>query len=390
MPFDPLAIVQHRIRRLEILLDIARDAETCAGIYAKAILARALMERLLDDQVAEASTPGFLLIVALYYHEDLKLLRRLLYDVTETAERRELEEKIALTAGWKEASEAEAEALAAQELEHATRIYQALKGNPSVESRARAVYSKKEYSAFYQDYSALSQFVHGGHREALLVTQERGDVSAAVLPTINQAIQRVAESARASLATLHGSPAPAQHQKFGPIDYDHELEFRRISPGNWLQADLPRYFPGSRPDEWVTAMLVPRLEPQVPREIVQLFEAARGAMIYSWFFYPLATLAVEQNHRIMEAAAKLRAAQVGRPAKRLADAILSLQSVGIITAENFGKWEATRKSRNSSSHPERQEIWDPGMAAEIFRSSADLINRLFQRKPEEENGEPRA
>ena len=39
--------------------------------------------------------------------------------------------------------------------------------------------------------------------------------------------------------------------------------------------------------EWVETFLRPALKPIVPKDIAKLIEVARGAMILSWYFYPL-------------------------------------------------------------------------------------------------------
>lgn len=66
--------------------------------------------------------------------------------------------------------------------------------------------------------------------------------------------------------------------------------FKRITAENWQEPDVPRLFGLTTPNAWIEAHLQPQLSPNVPQEIASLFEVARGAMIYGWFFYPLITL----------------------------------------------------------------------------------------------------
>ena len=58
--------------------------------------------------------------------------------------------------------------------------------------------------------------------------------------------------------------------------------------------------------------LEPQLDDQVPRSIRQLFEVARGAMVYGAFYNPLYALGYEQLYRVSEAAAKDSMLAAGR------------------------------------------------------------------------------
>ena len=80
--------------------------------------------------------------------------------------------------------------------------------------------------------------------------------------------------------------------------------FKHITAANWQEPDLPCSFFCYTSDYWVEAHLKPRLGPNVPSDVVALFEVARGAMIYGWFFYPIITLGAEQCLRVLEAGVK--------------------------------------------------------------------------------------
>src|SRR6267142_4533921 len=83
--------------------------------------------------------------------------------------------------------------------------------------------------------------------------------------------------------------------------YDQALHFSHITHENWLFPDRKNYMPFGLPREkWVAPFLEARLETTVPLDIIRVFEMARGCMIYSWFFYPLATLGLEQCTRVVE------------------------------------------------------------------------------------------
>jgi hypothetical protein len=51
----------------------------------------------------------------------------------------------------------------------------------------------------------------------------------------------------------------------------------------------------------------------VPEPIRELFDVARGAMIYGWFFYPLFRLGEDQLHRVVEAAVVARYTRRRKP-----------------------------------------------------------------------------
>lgn len=90
------------------------------------------------------------------------------------------------------------------------------------------------------------------------------------------------------------------------------LVFKEITIHNWLQPDeVLSYFKKIRPngtiepvtgEDYLQSALAPKLLPVVPEDIHGLFEVARGAIVYGYFFYPLYTLATEQLFRVAEAA----------------------------------------------------------------------------------------
>jgi hypothetical protein len=160
-------------------------------------------------------------------------------------------------------------------------------------------------------------------------------------------------------------------------NYDDRLGFRRISAEDWLQPDIPAYFPGTKHQQWIELFTARILSSHVPAEIVRMNEVARGAIIYGWFFYPLLALGVEQAFRVLETAVKLRCEMAGKKPKTFHDGIKALVQIGAIPAQDEGRWHAVRSLRNSSSHPSRQSIWDPGMAADTFTTYMDCIDQVF-------------
>lgn len=113
-------------------------------------------------------------------------------------------------------------------------------------------------------------------------------------------------------------------------DYDEVLQFCRITPENWLKPDRKNYVPiGAAADQWIGMFLRYRLSESVPRGVIQVFEIARGAMIYSWFFYPLASLGIEQCMRIGEFAVREKCKLLSLPAGNFSECIQQLHSAGL-------------------------------------------------------------
>lgn len=165
--------------------------------------------------------------------------------------------------------------------------------------------------------------------------------------------------------------------------------FKRITVENWQDADVPRLFGLTTPDNWIGVHLQPQLSPTVPQEIASLFEVARASMIYGWFFYPLITLGAEQCYRVLEAAVRKRCEQAGIPTKRqtkkgklidlrFVENIESLMKAGIIDGTDRPRWEAIRNLRNIASHPNSQTILAPGATTDILAAAAELLNSLFE------------
>ena len=102
-----------------------------------------------------------------------------------------------------------------------------------------------------------------------------------------------------------------------------DLRIKQLSVRNWLEPDAAvKFFVGASADgcthelvgaDWLEEVLDPKVEQQVPQEIRELFEVARGAMAYAYFFYPLYTLALEQLLRVADAAVLHRCRSTTHP-----------------------------------------------------------------------------
>jgi hypothetical protein len=131
-------------------------------------------------------------------------------------------------------------------------------------------------------------------------------------------------------------------------------------------------------ERWIKFFLEPEVGANVPLKVAELLEVARGAMIYSLFFNPLATIGTDQCYRVLETAVRMRCEQVGIKLGRFEKNIDSLVNRKIISPISKPRWHAIRHLRNSSSHPERQWIVDPGQARRTLAIVVDCLEELFR------------
>lgn len=165
--------------------------------------------------------------------------------------------------------------------------------------------------------------------------------------------------------------------------------FKEISPSNWLERDdALKEFVQITPegqvqpitsDDYLRYILKPKLLESVPTDVRALFEVARGAMAYGYFFYPLYTLAAEQLFRVAETAVTHKCKTSGAPKSRntFEKRIGWLVDKGVIPSSERVRWDATRELRNMASHPKCQTILTPGNTMGLLENIATQINSLF-------------
>ena len=165
--------------------------------------------------------------------------------------------------------------------------------------------------------------------------------------------------------------------------------FKEITQSNWLEPDdvlkgFVRISSGGQAqpitgDDYLRDILRPKLLESVPTDVRALFEVARGAMAYGYFFYPLYTLAAEQLFRVAEAAIahKCEALEAPKSRSTFKKRVNWLVDEGVIPRPEFIRWDAIRTLRNAASHPEGQSILTPGNAIRLLEGIAGQINSLF-------------
>jgi hypothetical protein len=172
---------------------------------------------------------------------------------------------------------------------------------------------------------------------------------------------------------------------------------KTITKTNWLEVDsiiasgvFARFSMthGSQPitaNDWVERFLTPKLSLNVPEEVRERFEVARGAMLYGVCFYPLFTLGLEQAFRLMEAAAKAKATSLGfsmvtakgwhRTYSSILDELFSKQA---LTKTEYEWWSNAKEFRNETTHASSQPILMPTQVVGALTSITEAINRLFE------------
>lgn len=88
------------------------------------------------------------------------------------------------------------------------------------------------------------------------------------------------------------------------------LPFKKIDLDNWLEPDnvSAGFAKGNDENGWVyyngedylAEVLEPTLISEVPADVQQLFEMARGMYAYGYFFYPIFTVGMEYTYRAAE------------------------------------------------------------------------------------------
>jgi hypothetical protein len=167
------------------------------------------------------------------------------------------------------------------------------------------------------------------------------------------------------------------------------MNVKIVTRDNWLKADptsailmkIDKGIPSSMTGEdWVEIFSAPQLSENVPENVRELFEVARGSFAYGYYFYPLATLACEQLFRVAETAVTDKCKAVGAPKGKTRvykDKIQYLFDNGFISNAESESLHGFRKMRNKASHPERQLKLPIGILYPFLERITEITNKLF-------------
>ena len=162
-----------------------------------------------------------------------------------------------------------------------------------------------------------------------------------------------------------------------------------VTVENWLVQD-PVMVPwtrvnmvdgSSRPttgEDWILSVNAVMLAPHVPDEIHDLFEYAKGAMGYGYFYYPLFTLVAQQLLRVADIAVDVlfdKLAVVPKP-KSLDRRIVILRERWLIDDEQYFLFDMLREMRNRATHDPTRTILMPPHAIEDIHWIAEMISGL--------------
>jgi len=164
---------------------------------------------------------------------------------------------------------------------------------------------------------------------------------------------------------------------------------KAINHDNWLLADAGSKGQIADSRRWREAFLSIRLDPAVNREVASMFEAARGSMLYGYFFQPLMALGLEQCYRVLENGSRVRCAQAGLPVF-CADSrgrqhplsfghnLRALAVQGLISDADQALWQQARELRDWVAAPEHQAVLTLEHGVTALARAAELLGRLFR------------
>jgi hypothetical protein len=173
---------------------------------------------------------------------------------------------------------------------------------------------------------------------------------------------------------------------------------KKITLQNWLEPDSATLVMGNwmigipgktpSPESWFKIINQPTLSSQVPQGLAAIYECARGMFFYSYYYYPLFTLAYEHSLKVVEEAIKTKCGQcniaITKPTKKgklkplaFAELLESLHENHSITDQQKTQWQAAWKLRCMATHPKTQSILAPEQALDMFHTMAEILNALF-------------
>lgn len=164
---------------------------------------------------------------------------------------------------------------------------------------------------------------------------------------------------------------------------------KAINHENWLQADASGKGGPADAGKWREAFLAIRLDPAVPAEVARMFEAARGGMLYGYFFQPLMAMGVEQCYRVLESGARLRCVQAGLPVTcadgqgkahplSFAHNLRALAKRGLIADVDLPLWRQAPELRDWVAAPAHQAAITLEHGVTALGRAAALLGNLFR------------
>jgi Domain of unknown function (DUF4145) len=142
-------------------------------------------------------------------------------------------------------------------------------------------------------------------------------------------------------------------------------------------------------DGWAEQFLAVDLASTVPSQVRDMWQAARGLLLYGWFYYAIYAIGEHQLRRVADAAVLHRYQQADGPANKkrgpegelrwpdLMTRVDWLISADIIHAEKRARWDVIRDLRNETTHASIRHLTTPHEALRVLDLLAPEIDALF-------------
>jgi hypothetical protein len=165
---------------------------------------------------------------------------------------------------------------------------------------------------------------------------------------------------------------------------------KAIDQDNWLLADTSGNGRSADARKWREAFLSIHLDPSVNRDVARMFEAARGGMLYGYFFQPLMAMGVEQCYRVLESGVRARCTEAKLPVT-CADSqgrqhplsfghnLRALVKQGLLKETDLKRWQQAREMRDWVIAPEHQTVLTLDHGVTALARAAELLGELFHR-----------
>ena len=120
-----------------------------------------------------------------------------------------------------------------------------------------------------------------------------------------------------------------------------------------------------------------------------MWEAARGMLLYGWFYYAIYAIGEHQLRRVADAAVLHRYQQAGGPPNKkpgpegeqrwpdLMTRVDWLISTGVIPAQKRERWDLMRGLRNETTHASIRHLTTPHEVLRVLDLLAGEIDALF-------------